>query len=97
PPMARPRNQAKKPAHMENTPTYSRAIHADAATACVGQVSQAPGTVMGNAITHTQQMTRSAPSVAVTCAPYTYPSEAEITAPTSNRSPQAHPNPPVWW
>jgi hypothetical protein len=71
PPSASPRNQAKKPAHMENTPTYSRASQAEVLTGCSGQVSSAPGTVSGSAITQTQLITRSAPSTGVTLAPAT--------------------------
>ena len=64
---------------------------------CSGQVSQAPGSVMGNAITHTQLITRSAPSEGVTLAPATYPMEAAVTAPSNNRSAWLRPNPwPCW-
>lgn len=71
PPRDRPRNQAKNPAHIENTPTYSKASHEVVAIDWVGQVSQAPGRVMGKAITQTQLMTFSEPRLAVTLAPAT--------------------------
>ena len=56
---------------MENTPTYSSPSQALVAIGCCGQVSSAPGSVTGNAITQIQQITRSAPNVGVTWAPYT--------------------------
>src|SRR6187402_2203137 len=56
PPNASPRYQAKNPAHIENTPTYTRPHHADGRMACAGQVNTAPGKVSGSAITQTQQI-----------------------------------------
>ena len=69
PPRARPRYQAKKPIHIENRPTYTNPTQAEVATGCVGHSTSVAGRVTGRAITHTQQITRSAPSAGVTLAP----------------------------
>ncbi len=61
PPRARPRYQAKKPSHMENTDTYARAAQAagatDAAASGEGAKNQAAGSATGSPITSAQQIT----------------------------------------
>lgn len=70
PPRASPRYQAKKPAHIENTPTYRKPPQAEGATGWLGHSHSVAGRETGSAIRHTQQITRSAPSAGVMRAPW---------------------------
>ena len=71
PPSARPRYQAKKPSHIENSETYKKPTHDEARTGASGQNHSAAGSVKGSDITSTQQMTCGAGISAATLAPAT--------------------------
>ena len=71
PPSARPRYQAKKPSHIENSVTYAKPPHALALTGAAGQVASATGNVNGRLSTNTQQITCSAGNSPATRAPAT--------------------------